>query len=68
MLSDDDKWIQSGDDADFGGIVEAAEIEREAVLLEALDGCSKSSAVQGLRWEGGVENLGPHDGVIGLGK
>lgn len=38
---------RSGDDADLGAIVKAAEIEREAVLLEVLEGCKGGSAVKG---------------------
>lgn len=53
MPSDVYKWTQSGDDADPRIIVKAAENEREAVLLEPLEGCSNGSAVKGLGGKAG---------------
>jgi hypothetical protein len=55
---------RSGDDANLGASVKAAEIEREAVLLEALEGCKRGSAVKGPRGKAGFEILWSHDGVI----
>jgi hypothetical protein len=44
---------KSDDDAVFGVIVKAADINCEAVLLEALEGCSKGWATQGLGGKAG---------------
>lgn len=66
MQTDDDKWIQSDDGVTSRGSVIAAEIEREAVLLEVLEGCSKAWAVMHAHRKAGSRTLRSHDSVIAL--